>query len=154
MTPRILCLSTAAALLLTGCGDSGLNPFNWFRSDPQAETVADADVRVVTDTRPLVDQITTLVVERTPGGAIIRATALPPAQGWYDASLVSLNPDDKAENGVLAFDFRAYPPEAPTRVSTAQSRELTAAVFVSDIVLAGVRQIRVNGARNTRTARR
>lgn len=154
MTPRILCLSTAAVLLLTGCGESRLNPFNWFGSDTQSETVDDVDIPVVTDDRPLVDQITALVIERTPGGAIIRVTALPPTQGWFDASLVSLTPEDAPADGVLVFDFRAYPPAAPTRVSTSQSRELTAAVFVSDIVLENVRQIRVNGASNARTARR
>lgn len=154
MTPRLLGLSVAAALVLQGCGDSSLNPFSWFRSDPQAETVDGSIPEVTRDARPLVAQITDLAVERTPGGAIIRATALPPEQGWYNAALVSVTAAGEPEDGVLAFEFRAFPPVAPTRVSTAQSRELTAAVHVSDIVLADVREIRVRGATNARTARR
>lgn len=156
MKRRARLLTLATVLAVSGCGfsESRLNPFNWFRSGPEAKTAEPVQIVVREDTRPLVAQITNLVVERTPGGAIIRATALPPEQGWFDAGLVAEFRGDQPEDGVLAYSFRANPPQAPTRVSTVQSRELTAAVFVSDIVLASVRQIRVTGALNSRTARR
>lgn len=150
MTPRVLMLTTAAALALSGCGESRLNPFIWFRSSPQAEILAPLEIDR-TDPRPLVAEITGLAVERTPGGAIIRAAALPPQQGWHHAALVA---EGDAADGVLDYSFRAIPPDTPQRVSTVPSRELTAAVFVSEIDLAGIRTIRVLGATNARTARR
>ena len=156
MTRRAAILTLAMALALSGCGlsESRLNPFNWFRSGPEAETMDPMIITERQDSRPLVAQITSLEVDRTPGGAIIRATALPPMQGWYDAELVSENLDDLAVDGVLAFSFRARPPLQPTRESTVQSRELTSAIRVSDIALQSVRQIVVTGAQNSRTARR
>ena len=62
--------------------------------------------------------------------------------------------DGRPIDGVLTYSFRARPPLEPTRVSTVQSRELTVAVFVSEITLAGTREIRVTGSQNSRAARR
>ena len=156
MTRRAVILTLAMAVALSGCGlgQSRLNPFNWFRSGPQTETLDPVPLQRNRDRRPLVAQVTHLVVERTPGGAIIRAIGLPPEQGWYDAELVNEDRDGKPIDGVLTYSFRAFPPRESTRVSTVQSRELTVAVFVSDITLASTRQIRVTGALNSRTARR
>ena len=143
-------------LLLASCGisETRLNPFNWFGGDEETTSAEPVQVVERGDPRPLVAEITQLVIERTPGGAIVRVTGLPPTQGWYGADLVALNPDDKPINGVLSYSLRAEPPETQTRVSTRQSRELTAAVFVSDITLSGVRVIQVTGAQNSRIARR
>ena len=156
MTRRAVILTTAMALVLSGCGvgQSRLNPFNWFRSGPEVETLAAVPLKETRETRPLVAQITQLVIERTPGGAIIRATGLPPEQGWYDAELVNVDRDGKPIDGVLYFGFHARPPLEPTRVSTVQSRELTVATFVSNITLESVREIRVTGSVNSRSARR
>jgi hypothetical protein len=156
MTRRGAILTLSMALALSGCGlsETRLNPFNWFRSGPDVETLDPVELTESTDTRPLVAQVTALEVERTPGGAIIRATGLPPEQGWYDAELVNEDRDGNPVNGVLLFSFRARPPLEPTRVSTVQSRELSVAVYVSDITLAATREIRVTGALNARTARR
>ena len=142
------------ALLVTGCGfgESRLNPFNWFSSAPEEETLEPFQVIEVEDDRPLVAQITALNIDRTPGGAIVRVTGLPPTQGWYDVALVdeSGGPID----GVQSYSLRASPPDEPQRVSTVQSREVTAARFISDIALAQVRVIQVTGAQNSRAARR
>jgi len=148
-------LFVVLALGLSGCGfgQSRLNPFNWFRSAPKTEALAPVNVQNA-DRRPVVAEIVSVSVDRTPGGAIIRALALPPAQGWYGAGLVSEDPGGVPVRGVLRFSFRAWPPDGPTLVSTPQSRELSAAVFLSDIKLAGVREIRVTGAVNARAARR
>ena len=155
MTPRVGIIVLVLAIGLAGCArvsESRFNPFNWFRSDGE-QTLApiedDADER-----RPLVSQITSLVIERTPGGAIVRATAVPPAQGWFAPELVSLDPDGDPVNGVLSYSFRAVPPRGETRVSSVRSRELTAAVFVPNLVLQQVRVIQVTGALNSRRARR
>ncbi len=156
MSARQLILLTAIAVILSGCGrisESRFNPFNWFRSD-SGETLAPADVAETRDPRPLVADITSLVVERTPGGAIVRATALPGTQGWFAPELVSATRDGDPVDGVLSFAFRAAPPDGAPRVSTVRSRELAAAVFVTDLTLANVRIIQVTGARNSRVARR
>lgn len=144
-----------AGLALAGCGlgESRLNPFNWFGSDEETETVADIALPVDSDTRPLMPVISSLTIERTPGGAIIRATGLPPEQGWHDAALVSETRGQPVD-GVLTFAFRARPPRTRTRASTEQSREVIVGRFVSDITLATTREVRVIGAINGRTVRR
>lgn len=147
----------AAALVLTllaGCAtvrDSRLNPFNWFGGSEE-ETLD--PIQVENERRPVVPLITALVIERTPGGAIVRATALPPSQGWFAAELVPTSRDRGPTDGVLSYAFRAVPPETPQRQSTPQSRELSAAVFIPNIVLDRVRAIRVTGSQNSRIARR
>lgn len=152
MTPRILIVTMLLAASLSGCSrvaESRLNPFNWFgQSEPEPPAVV-----VVQDRRPLVAQVTELAVERTPGGAIIRATGLPPTQGWFAAELVRATPEG-ASADVLVYSFRAVPPRDAERVSTVQSRELTVAVHLTDLELAGVRVIRVTGAQNARSVRR
>lgn len=146
-------LIAALAVALTACG-SRLNPINWFRTAPEAETLEPFEILQPEDGRPLVSEVTSLTIERTPGGAIVRATGLPPAQGWYDAELVSEDVDEEPVDGVLTYTFRARPPLDPTRVSTVQSRELSAAVYLSDITLARTSTIRVTGETNARVARR
>jgi len=166
MRARHWLMLSGTAIMLSACGGSGsgssggsfgsggnLNPLNWFRTDPGEETVEAVNFEQPVDERPLVAEITTLVIERMPGGAIVRATGLPPEQGWHTAELVSENGEEPVD-GVLTYAFRAVPPVTSTRVSTQQSRELTVARFLSDFDLADVRQIRVVGARNARVARR
>ncbi len=155
---------SCTAIFLSACGGTGssggsigsggnLNPLNWFRSDTGEETVDTVNFQQPVDQRPLVAEITALVIEPMPGGAIVRATGLPPEQGWHTAELVD-ETGDESEDGVLTYAFRAVPPVTRTRVSTQQSRELTVARFFSEFDLANVRQIRVVGARNVRVARR
>lgn len=162
----VLLIST---LTLTACGsvrDSRLNPFNWFgksRSAPVAES-SDVNPLIPRQQRSVfrrpeeaymgtpVDQITDLVVERTPGGAVLRINALPLRQGAFDVRVVPEN-DGQAVDGVLTFTLKALqPPTEPQ--GTESSRFMTAAYFVSDQDLLGVRQIRVQGARNAQVSRR
>ena len=141
-----------AILTLSGCGISGasLNPVNWFTAEEEGEMVDVVAFETQTDPRPRVAVITSLSTDRLPGGIIVRATALPPEQGWYNGQLVVEASSDAA---VRVYSFRGIPPETASRVSTDQSRELTSAAYVSDIELQGVRQIRVIGATNSRTIR-
>lgn len=138
--------------LLAGCGDgsgSRLNPFNWFGRSEVVVTAPGSSVPV--DPRPLVASVTGLVVEPYPGGAIVRATGLPPSQGWWEAELVGLPID---ENGVQVFEFHVFPPPAPTPSGLPQSREITVAAAISTIRLERVREIVVQGATNSRSSRR
>ena len=145
----------ASLLALAGCGggDSGSGPFGWLTQEEPVEMLNDVEFAVVRDKRPLVASVESLVIERLPGGIIVRATGLPPMQGWYDAQLVR-EANATAGSGVLVYSFRARPPETPTRVSTQQSRELIAGTYLSDLELAGISSIRVLAAGNARTVGR
>jgi hypothetical protein len=105
------------------------------------------------DPRILVADVTEMEVARQPGGAIVRAAGLPPTQGWWDAALVAENRGEPVD-GVLTYRFVVDQPRGPARVSTPQSREVTAAAYISDIKLANVTQIVVLGAANSRSSRR
>lgn len=145
-----------ALLLLTACAkvrDSRLNPFNWFQKSAVTTLEPKGGYSTAADTRPLVDQVLSLVVEPVAGGAIVRATGLPPTQGWWSADLVA-DAEGKPVDGVLTFRFVLAPPPNPAPVSTQQSREITAGVYLSTIDLAEVREITVVGARNARSTRR
>lgn len=152
--PITLLLITA--LSIAGCGrirDSRINPFNWFgRSAPGPAAVAVAQ-SAPDDGRLLVAEVSALQVTAQPGGAIIRATGLPPTQGWWQADLVATNGGVPVD-GVLSYRFTISAPLAQTRVSTPQSREVTAAVFVSNRDLEEVRTISVQGSTGSRSARR
>ena len=147
-----------ALAFLTACGggsgSASLNPFTWFRSSESRVVLEpDGDFASRAETRPLVDQVTAMTVEPVVGGALVRASGLPPVQGYWDAELVSPN-DFTPEDGVLTLDFRLRPPVGATRVSTPQSREVVVGLYISRQKLEGVNEIRVVGARNLRASRR
>lgn len=154
MNTRAWTCVLAMVVLISGCsGGFSLNPFNWFRSGPEVETLSELDVQTVTDSRPLIQTVTSLSIDRTPGGAIVRATGLPSVQGWHSADLVAENDGDPI-NGILTYAFRAAPPEIAERSSTVQSRELVVGKFIPELTLVNVREIRVVGQTNIRSARR
>lgn len=137
-------------LVLSGCGESRLNPFNWFGGSNKTEVVVVDDVEII-DPRPLVTDVTALAIERMPGGAVVRATGVPPTQGYWAAELVERPVD---ENGVLIFDFRVAPPRSPELVSTVQSRTINVATYLSEKRLETIRTITVQGANSARSSRR
>ncbi len=140
-----------ALVALTACGSlatSKLNPLNWFKGS-QPETMELA-LRAP-DARALVAQVTVLKVEPFPGGAIVRATGLPPSQGWWEAELVKVASE---EPGVLLYEFRIFPPPIARPAGTPFSRAVTVATSVSDIALADVTKIVVQGATNALSSRR
>ncbi|MBP9181853.1 MAG: hypothetical protein KBF78_01875 [Fuscovulum sp.] len=140
------------ALILAGCGglrDSKLNPFNWFGKSEETEKLALPERPA--DARALVETVLTLQVEDIPGGAIVRATGLTPTQGWWQAELVPLPVEAE---GRLVLEFRIFPPIDDTAVSTPQSREVTVALYLSNIKLAALTEIVVQGQTNARAARR
>ena len=80
-------------LALAGCGfsQSKFNPINWFGNGKNEEAnvvVVDQGDPALSDPRPLIAQITELEVERAAGGAIVHATGLAPASGYFGAELV------------------------------------------------------------------
>jgi len=161
-TARLVAPLLVSTLVLAGCGNSRLNPFNWFGRSRGEVIVASTNPLIPTRSgfrRPKaayngtpVDQITALVIERTPGGAIIRVTGLAATQGSFDVLMEPINEDDVAVDGVLTYTLKARLPRRPQ--GPASTREVVAAHFVTDQQLEGVRTIRVVGARNAHTVRR
>jgi hypothetical protein len=140
---------------LAGCGDSSmnsLNPFNWWGGDDVAvEVTPDGEV---VDPRPLIGEVTALVAESTPGGVIIRATGLPPTQGFWDAVLLPDSPElIPDEDGVLGFDFRAAMPLVAQPVGSTRTREIVTGYFLSNQDLAVIRSVTIRGERNARSIR-
>ena len=148
--PLTAVLVATMALSACGFGQSRLNPLNWFgRSQPAAQVVLVTSAPA--DPRPLVAQVLTMSIEPYPGGALVRATGLPPTQGFWDAELVALPVD---ESGTLVLEFHIFPPIARAGVVNQQSREVTVAYSLSDIKLDGINQIIVQGAGNALASRR
>lgn len=141
----VLCLG------LVGCGglrESHLNPFNWFKRSEARAIVA---VETAGDARAFVETVLTMTVEPIPGGAIVRATGLPPTQGWWQAELVAL---PVTESGTLVYEFRLLPPTDQTPAGNPRSREVEVAVYISDFKLEAISEIVVQGSTNARSARR
>jgi hypothetical protein len=138
-------------LVLASCGQSRLNPFNWFKRSAPVETTLVA--ATPEDARALVADVLTLDIDQLPGGAILRATGRTEVQGYWEAELV-LREGPDADPAKPMYDFRAFPPVGRTDVNTPQSREVTVAVYLSDIDLNGVTSITVQGAGNARAVRR
>jgi hypothetical protein len=148
---KTLVTALCATMALGACssiGQSRLNPFNWFGRSQEVRVVA--PTVAANDTRALVTQVTDLTLEKMPGGVIIRATGLPPTQGFWQAELVAR----PFEDGKIIYDFRVFPPVTPQAASTTQSREIIVATYLSNIKLGSIREITVQGASNARSSRR
>ena len=149
-----LLAALSVVLVLGGCGSADrtwYNPFGWFGGSRETEiTSLQVDVGTPADPRPLVDQVLSLTVEAYPGGAIVRATGLPPTQGFWAGALIV----EPIVDGRLNYRFVILPPPVPARVSTQPSREVIVATSISDFKLEGIREITVTGARNARSSRR
>lgn len=139
----------ALVLTIAGCGlgQSRLNPLTWFGRD-SSEAI---DAARATPREPVIDQVLSLTVDPTPGGAIVSTVGLPPTQGFWEAELVQVPTDDAT---TLLFDFRILPPLEPRRTGTQPSREVLAGTILSNQDLAGIRTIAVQGAQNRRSVRR
>lgn len=136
-------------LSLAACGNSRLNPLNWFGGDREERIRVDPDAAdgTPTDPRPLVAEITQLSIEATTSGAILRATGVTPAQGYFEAELVLAEIND----GAIVFDFRAA---APLGQPTPGLQTIVAGATLTNGELAGVRTITVVAAQNRRTITR
>lgn len=154
MTSR-LTLILCCTLILAGCGrlqESRLNPFNWFGRSQVVETQV-VDPTIAQDGRQLVADVTEMQVDPLPGGAIIRARGRAPTQGYWDAELV-LREGPDADPAAPVYDFRIFPPETPAAAGTPQSREVDVALYLSDVQLARITGITVQGANNARAVNR
>ena len=138
-----LCLSLAA------CGGSRLNPLNWFGGDRE-ERITVVEEEVETDPRPLVAEVTEVKIEPTTSGALLTATALAEATGYF---LQELDLLDRAE-GAATYEFRAAPPPEGATAGPEPTRALVAAVALSQGELQGLREITVIARTNRRSITR
>lgn len=176
---RMRNLTTAllvSTLVLAGCStirDSRVNPFNWFgRSQvtPVDASLQTAEVNPLIPTgrsgvfsfrrsnapqslAPLAAQVTDLTVERVQGGALIKATSLADTVGAFQVTLEPLNRGD-AVDGVLTYELRSFTAPAGQVPMPPRARSHVAATKVTNADLAGVREIRVQAARNAAATRR
>ncbi|MEX0285432.1 MAG: hypothetical protein AB3N23_12555 [Paracoccaceae bacterium] len=168
---RAVILLVVASLALSACGwrDSRLNPGNWFGRSQSVPVEAEA-AEVVNPLIPTrntllsrgerpdlhvpIEQITTLAVDRTPTGAIIRVEGIARTQGAYDARLVTATEDGEPIDGVLSYTFEVLYPENPRPVGSQSSRKVIVARSLTNQDLRPIRVIRVTGAQNALETRR
>ena len=163
-----------SSLTLAGCSglrDSRVNPANWFG---KSQTVQRAAPVPGETTNPLIPEKRTsilqrksdaeryigtpiyavegVVIERSAGGAIIKATGLSLRQGAFDVRLWPEN-GGKPANGVLTYTLRAIQ-RIDTPQGPVQTRRVEAGQFVSSQTLDQVSEVRVLAQTNTATSRR
>ena len=161
------------ALFLGGCGfgQSRLNPVNWFGST-QEESVQTATAEEINPLIPErsgmfqrsrarvavyqgtpVEAVSSLVIERVPGGAIIRASGIAASADVFDVQLTAAN-DEEPVDGVLTYRLEGVSPSPARVIGNARQREVIAARSLTDQQLAGVRTIRVEARTNAQSSRR
>ena len=92
------------------------------------------------DPRAFVNVIKSITSERTRGGTILRVVGEVPGQGYYNVDLVPVVSENSRE---MLFEFRAAAPRFPQPGPTTRSREIYAAIFVSELEQPGARTLRV-----------
>lgn len=118
-------------LILSACG-TALNPANWFgrgQSEPVA-TVPQEEVNPLIPDRDRasfnlfgfndeeeymgspIEVVSDLVIERVPGGAMIRASGISSFQGAFDVRLTPENEDEVPVEGVLSYRLEVVRPDA------------------------------------------
>ncbi|MBY6005493.1 hypothetical protein KUV62_16325 [Salipiger bermudensis] len=166
---KSLTVLIVAGVVLAGCSSSW-NPVNWFG---QSETVPTTiDTSATGASNPLIparrasifrsdaaelylgsriETISELLIERRPGGAIIRVTGTANRAGPFEVRLL---PDEAETDGdTLAYTMNALQSAGPVNVD-ADARSVTAAIWLTDQELFGIREIRVAGRSNVLVSRR
>lgn len=166
-----LTIAFVSSLTLAGCGGSvggsSYNPLNWFGKSngetaeqpvanpliPQRSALKRAPDEYQGQT---VERLLDLSIEQTAGGAILNVKGLSKTLGAYNVRLVPAFESDvtSAPLPTLEYTLKALYSERSRPNAPNTSRELNAAVFISDDALLGVSEIRVNGAQNTLSVRR
>lgn len=163
-----------SAMTLTACGavrDSRVNPINWFgnsRSEPAQVQEVNTNPLIPTKTGLFaksraqsdkyfgapIDQVSGLVIERVPGGAIVRATGVTKTQGVHSVQLTPETKDETPVDGVLTYRIEGIQPAPGQAVGSERTRTVVVARTLTNQELQNVRTIRVVAARNARTSRR
>lgn len=147
---------TCLALTLAGCAgvrDSRINPMNWFGASRAEERADLGRTSNVIDNRPMVGEVSAMVIERTSSGAIVRAEAVMPVAGYWDPELLAEN-FGRPQNGVLTLRFVAAAPREAIPAQNIAARTITAVYTLNQAQLDTVAEIVVTGQNNSRRARR
>ncbi|MDU8926815.1 hypothetical protein RXV86_05425 [Alisedimentitalea sp. MJ-SS2] len=145
--------------------DSFLNPGNWFGRS-RAEAVDEGPVNpLIPKSRGLfrrkaeeeyrgivIDTIAELRIERATDGAIIQVKGIANTQGWHNARLIE--EEDDGSDTTLTYTLQAQRSPYRELIGPPQGREIVVAKVVTENDLAGIRVIRVKGAKNARSSRR
>lgn len=171
---RSIATLLALSVTLSACGESRLNPGNWFgrsREAPVEQTAEQTNPLIPRERNGFfnsrrareeanayrgqpVDQISGIVIEQVPGGAIVRAEGVSRFQNVYDVRLTPVAEDGKPINGVLQFRLEAVIPDKPIRGGSEQVRTILAGVALTNQDLEGVNAIRVAGVQNAQISAR
>ena len=165
---KVVAALLVTTLTVSACGsirESRFNPFNWFGASraTAADTAPEGEVNPLIPRRSgffarseagyqgqTLASVTELVVERLPGGAVIRVEGMAQRADAYNIRLVR---DESAPDDTLAYALQAEFPR-PSRDTIQRQRRVITAVHLSDQDLDGIRRIRVTGLENAREARR
>ncbi|MCF3974421.1 hypothetical protein [Paracoccus salsus] len=158
-----------SVLLLSGCGgrfgDSRWNPLGWFGggSAPRTTLEPDGGYGQLADARPGIAQITGARWEPLAEGRLLVVTAMTPTKGYSGVALLTARPQPAGRitpdaDGVLRLRMVALPPAASSESARLPARpetdQITAAVALSNIQLARIAAVEINGATNVVTLRR
>ncbi|WP_138468666.1 hypothetical protein [Poseidonocella sp. HB161398] len=141
-TRRATLLSLAVLGLAGACG----------REPPKTLEPEGGYPPLVSDDRQLIGAVDSMTVEPTPGGVIVTATGrvIP---GYWDIALAA-PAGPRAVPDEIRLEFRVRPPLTPPPAGSSPTQQVSAARFISNPELAGVRMIIVEGATNNRSSRR
>jgi hypothetical protein len=142
-------LALTLCLGLAACGQSRLNPLNWFGGDRE-ERIEVTERAVVRDPRPLVAEVTSLAIEQTTSGAIVTVTGMTERTGYWQPALIEV---ERTETGIV-YEFRAAAPPPGAVAGAAPTRQIVAATTLGRRDLAAVRSVTVIGRENRRTIER
>lgn len=153
--------AVAGCLTLSACGGgspsaSGFNPFGWFTKDDETAGTA-APVRELSltpkkgftnyvDPRGLISDVLSVNIDRTPDGAIIRATGRTGATGYFDADLVRVATGDN----VFVYEFRVRRSEG----TAVNGQVINAAAELTAAEYAFARRVIIRGTNGSLTANR
>lgn len=156
----VVVLSLALGAGCSRISESRFNPLNWFgSSQPAATTLApEGGYAQTDDLRVPAAQITAMTLHRVSGGAMLMVTGVAPTQGWWDAELVPVDMGERPVSGVLAYRLLMAEPTPGSadaaRTGAPATREITVSRFISDVKLADVRKLVVEGANGARSMSR
>lgn len=100
-----------------------------------------------------VETVDSLIIERVPGGALLRVTGTAATANVYDVRLTPENGETPVD-GVLTYRLEGILQNASRPVGNSRQRQVVAARRVTDNQLRGVQSIRIAARTNAQVSRR
>lgn len=153
-----------ATMVLVGCGrlgDSRWNPLSW-GSAPTPTLEPEDGYAQISDTRPLIPQITAARWEPLNEGRLLVVNGFAPVRGYSSVALVTARPQPGNRlapdaDGVLRLRLVGVPP-APGSAAALPSRpgvdEIAAAMAISSVQLSRIAAVEITSGSNVVTLRR